>query len=101
MNKQKILNLLGIAQRARKITTGENLALQKIQNQQAQVVFLASDSGKATQKKFKDKCTNYNVKLSLDFTRTELSVAIGQARSIIVVTDSGFGSKFKSLLFSE
>lgn len=99
-NKQKVLNLLGLAQRARKTTTGENLVLKKIQKRQAQLVFLASDSGNATQKKFIDKCRSYDTPLSVNFTRAELSVAIGQARSIIAVTDSGFGKRLKSLLFS-
>lgn len=101
MNKLKILNLLGLAQRARKITTGENLVLDEIQKRRAQVVFLASDCGQATLKKFKDKCQSYHTVLSIDFTRSELSNAIGQERTIITVTDSGFGKKFKSLLFSK
>ena len=101
MNKKQVLNLLGLAQRARKITTGEDLVLRKIQKRQAQIVFLAADCGQTTQKKFSDKCQSYQVPLATNFTRAELSVAIGQVRSIIVVTDSGFGKKLKSLLFSE
>lgn len=101
MNKLKILNLLGLAQRARKLTTGEGLVLKQIQTQQAKVVFLASDCGQTTMKKFIDKCRSYHVALSTDFTRLELSNAIGQKRTVITVTDSGFGKKFKSLLFSE
>ncbi|WP_290033855.1 YlxQ-related RNA-binding protein [Ligilactobacillus cholophilus] len=101
MNKKRILNLLGLAQRARKNVTGEQLVLKQIQNKQAQIVFLASDSGKATQKKFIDKCNSYEIPLSMDFTRAELSVAIGQVRSSIAITDAGFGLKIKSLLFSK
>ena len=101
MNKKQVLNLLGLAQRARKLTTGEDPVLKKIQKGKSQIVFLASDSGQTTQKKFSDKCHSYQVPLVTDFTRTELSVAIGQVRSIIAVTDSGFGKKLKSLLFSE
>ncbi|MGX5377446.1 YlxQ-related RNA-binding protein [Ligilactobacillus sp. LYQ135] len=101
MNKAQVQNILGIARRARKITTGENLALKAIQKNQAQIVFLASDSGKATQKKFQDKCNYYQIPLSLAFTRLELSIAIGQSRSVIAVTDPGFGKKLKSLVFSK
>lgn len=101
MNKLKVLNLLGLAQRARKLTTGEGLVLDQIRKHQAKVVFLASDCGQSTLKRFNDKCQSYHTMISTDFTREELSNAIGQERTVITVTDSGFGKKFKSLLFSK
>lgn len=100
MNNKQVLNLLGLAQRARKTTTGEEFVLQRIRKRQAKIVFLASDAGTATQKKISDKCRSFGVPLSMVFTRAELSVAIGQVRSVIAVTGAGFGCKLKSLLFT-
>ena len=53
---------------------------------------------KECKKKITDKCNSYNVTCSLEFTRDELSAAIGSKRSIIAVTDAGFAKKFKQLL---
>ena len=55
MNKQKVLNLLGLAQRAGKLVTGEELVTKEIQAQKAKYVFVASDAGKHTLKKLQDR----------------------------------------------
>lgn len=97
-NKQKILNLLGLAQRARKVVTGTETVLKQVRAHQAVIVFVASDSAANTRKRFTDKCRSYDVSLTLDFTELELSSAIGQKRSVIAVTDKGFGRKMLELL---
>lgn len=96
-NRRKIVNLLGLAKRAGKVVTGEELVLKRVQSQQAKIVFLASDSGKNTLKKFTDKCHTYEIPLSTEFSRDELSVAIGQVRSVVCVVDNGFSKKLKQL----
>lgn len=97
-NKQKVLNLLGLAQRARKITTGTDMVLKQVRAQRVTVVFVASDCAENTRKRFNDKCRSYNVSLSQAFNELELSNAIGQKRSVIAVTDKGFGRKMLELL---
>ena len=49
-SEQQILNLLGLARRARQITAGEGLVLKSIRNHQAKLVFLATDAGHSTVK---------------------------------------------------
>ena len=45
MNKQKISNFLGLAQRAGRIISGEELVVKAIQDGKAKMVFLAHDAG--------------------------------------------------------
>ncbi|MCP0886026.1 YlxQ-related RNA-binding protein [Ligilactobacillus sp. WILCCON 0076] len=97
-NKQRILNLLGLARRASKIVTGEDMVLKQIRSQKVFLVFVANDAGPNTRKKFTDKCHSYNVTFSDVFTQAELSVAIGQKRSIVAVCDTGFSKKMRQLL---
>ncbi|EFU73666.1 YlxQ-related RNA-binding protein [Enterococcus italicus] len=98
MNKQKVLNLLGLATRARKIISGEDLTIQAIRSNKAQVVLLASDAGKNTQKKVKDKCSYYNVPVFDCYTAEELTNAIGKPRMVIGILDKGFASRIEELI---
>ncbi|MEY8442058.1 YlxQ-related RNA-binding protein [Lactobacillaceae bacterium 24-114] len=100
-NKKAILNLLGIARRAGQIKSGEGTVLQAVRNEKTNLVFLAKDAGAATKKKVMDKCNFYQVTLCQLFTKQELSQAIGQPRTIICITQSGFTRKFEELLTME
>ena len=80
--RQQILNLLGLARRAGQLVTGEGMVLTALQKDQVRIVLLASDAGQATIKKVTDKCQTHQVRVVNDFTRLEISQAIGQrARS--------------------
>ena len=46
MNKQQVANLLGLAQRAGRIISGEELVVKAIQEGKAKLVFLAHDAAK-------------------------------------------------------
>ena len=52
--KQACLNLLGLSRRASKQIAGEGLALAAIRNQTANLVFIASDAGPSSAKKYDD-----------------------------------------------
>lgn len=97
-NKRQTMNLLGMARRAQKVVSGEATVLKAIQTQSVRLVFLVQDAGSATSKKFNDKCAYYNVPLNQSFTKLELSQAIGQSRTVIGITQSGFARKFEELL---
>ncbi len=51
MNKQQALNLLGLAQRANRLTAGEGFVLAAIRDQSAKLVLVASDASANTRKK--------------------------------------------------
>lgn len=97
-SKEKKLNLLGLANRAGKITTGEDLVIKSMQHGKAKIVFVASDASSATIDKFDKKCFFYKVPCILDFDTDELSRAIGKPmRKIIALTDKGFCDAFKKI----
>ncbi len=84
--------------RAGKLVTGEELVVKEIRSQKAALVLIASDAGKNTQKKVKDKSTYYKVPCFDELTSTEISHAIGKPRMVIAVMDQGFGRKIKELI---
>ncbi|WP_311407018.1 L7Ae/L30e/S12e/Gadd45 family ribosomal protein [Liquorilactobacillus uvarum] len=97
-NKLKVLQLLGLARRAGKLTTGDENVLKKVRTQKTYFVFVASDCSEATLKKYTDKCQSYHITMNSSFTQVELSNAIGIQRKIVSVDDSGFSRKFTLLL---
>ena len=97
-NKQKLLNLLGLARRAGKLVTDEDMVLGSIRNSKASLVFFVNDGGASSMKKFTDKTTSYNVPFTTALTRQELADATGLARTVIAVADRGFAKKMREYL---
>ncbi len=97
MQKQAVLNLLGLARRASRLTTGDQLVLSAIRSGEAKLVFVASDAS-ANTRKFSDKSSYYQVPLVTMFSKMDLSQAIGSDRAMIAVTDAGFAKKMQELL---
>lgn len=99
MNKDKVLSLIGLCQRARLLVSGEEFSLDKIKNNQARLVFLAKDASQNTSKRILDKSKFYGVDVVQSFSSDELSNAIGKSnRKVIAIKDKGFADKMKSLL---
>ena len=99
MTNQAILQLLGLAARARKVISGEELVVNEVRHGKAKLVLLASDASANTSKKLTDKCTYYNVELHVFGDRYDLGHATGkEARVALAITDSGFAKKISSLL---
>ena len=98
MNDQKILQLLGLATRARMTTTGEEMSVSEVRNGNAKLIILSEDASDNTSKKLHDKCKSYDVEIRVFGTRFELGHAIGkEERVVIAITDSGFARKLISL----
>ena len=98
MNKQKLANLLGLAQRAGRIISGEELVVKAIQDKKAKLVFLSNDAAPNLTKKTTDKSHYYKVEVSTVFSTLELSTAVGKARKVLAITDAGFTKKMRSLM---
>jgi len=91
MNKQRVLGMLGFAQRAGHVVTGEPVVLSKIRNNKAILVFLASDAAINTTKRITDKAHFYHIQLETSFSTDELSQAVGKInRKVIAVCDRQF-----------
>ncbi|EJL39369.1 putative ribosomal protein YlxQ [Brevibacillus agri] len=95
----KAAQLLGIAMRARKIVTGEELVITAVRNGQARLVLLASDASDNTAKKVKDKCSYYGVSCVTTGDRYSLGHAIGKdGRVTVAVTDGKLAESIQRLL---
>lgn len=99
MIQQKWMSLLGLANRARKLISGEELVVKEIRSGKAKLILLAEDASKNTEKKISDKCAYYQVPLKRVENRSLLGQAIGkEARVVVAVLDEGFAKKLQTLL---
>ncbi|TCS82983.1 YlxQ family RNA-binding protein [Tepidibacillus fermentans] len=99
MNKfDKILSFLGLAAKARKIITGEELVVNAIQEQKVFFVLLSTDASENIKKKILNKCEYYQIPYRIQFSREQLGHAIGKtSRVVIGITDFGFSKKLQEL----
>ncbi|MDN6195021.1 MAG: ribosomal L7Ae/L30e/S12e/Gadd45 family protein [Atopostipes suicloacalis] len=97
-NKQKQLNLLGLALAAGKLESGSESVLVAIRNQSAKLVIIANDASSNTKKQFLNKCDYYKIPSQILFSSDEISSAIGKERTVCAFTDNGFAQSFKKLL---
>ncbi|MEK3935040.1 YlxQ family RNA-binding protein [Sporosarcina sp. FSL W7-1349] len=95
----QLFQMLGMAARARKIITGEELVVREVRSGNARLVIISKDASKNTMKKINDKCNSYNVEKHVYGTREELGHAIGkESRVVLALTDAGFAGKISGLL---
>jgi ribosomal protein L7Ae-like RNA K-turn-binding protein len=95
----KVAQMLGLAMRARKLISGEELVVQAVRNGQAKLVLLAADASANTAKRITDKCRHYGVACFTLGDRFELGRAIGKdARVTLAVADSSMAERIQQLL---
>lgn len=99
MNNNKVLSMLGLAERARKLASGEFATEKAIKSCEAFLVIVAEDASDNTKKMFLNMCAYYNVPILILGKKESLGHAIGkELRSSIAVLDSGFGKAITSLV---
>ncbi|OIJ13124.1 50S ribosomal protein L7 [Anaerobacillus alkalidiazotrophicus] len=99
MKQPQWFSLLGLATRARKLVTGEELVIKGIRKKNVYLVIVADDASLSTKKKIQDKCNFYNVPLKFTGNREMLGSAIGKHERVVVgVIDEGFATKLLSIL---
>lgn len=95
----KILQLLGLAMRAGKVVSGEEMVIEQVRTGRAEMVLLALDAAKNSEKKIMDKCMSYKVPLHRYGTRYDLGKAIGKGeRVVLAIIDPGFARSLEKLL---
>lgn len=99
MKENQWVSLLGLANRARKTISGEELTLKEIRNGKAKLILLSADASFNTAKKITDKCQSYGVPVKIVKSREMLGQAIGKdTRVVVAVLDAGFAKKLMTLL---
>ncbi|BDR60625.1 L7Ae/L30e/S12e/Gadd45 family ribosomal protein [Lactobacillus xylocopicola] len=94
-NRQKALNLLGLAERAGKLVSGLELVLLGLKAKKVKVVILANDSHADTSEKVTRLAKQNDIEIISNFTSSEISHAVGKQRKVVGLTDTGF---FKALV---
>jgi ribosomal protein L7Ae-like RNA K-turn-binding protein len=99
MGQKQALSLLGLANRARKVISGEELVVKEVKAGRAKLVLLSLDASPNTAKKIQDKCSFYNTQIKFIENREVLGSAIGKAeRVVLAILDDGFARKLAALL---
>ena len=93
------LSVLGLAQRAGKLVSGDEAVLKAIRRREAKLVVVAADASEGTAKKYRDKCHYYHIPLVQFGTKAELGHHTGKAeRVVIALTDDGFSELLRKKL---
>jgi ribosomal protein L7Ae-like RNA K-turn-binding protein len=99
MKQDRWMSLLGLANRARKIISGEELVIKEVRSGRAKLVLLSKDASTNTHKKVTDKCKTYHVPVRFVEDRYVLGHAIGkEARVVVALSDTGFADKLSEML---
>ena len=97
--QDRVLGMLGLAQRAGRLVSGEEMTINAVKDGSAMLVIVADDASENTKKLFTDKCGFYEVPLILYGTKDTLGRAIGKIeRSSLALNDKGFAEVVKKLL---
>lgn len=99
MNKLGILNLIGLANRASKLTIGARTTIEGIQNKKVTIVFVSSADNTDSLRQIINKCNYYNIPIVKDITTEEIRKIVGKPSvKIVGVTDKGIKELIEKLL---
>jgi ribosomal protein L7Ae-like RNA K-turn-binding protein len=99
MKEQKLISLLGLAQKAGKIASGELAVEKTVRSGKAQLVILAEDSSENTKKAYRDMARYYSIPIYELLSKEQLGICIGKMnRAALSVMDAGFAKAIKALL---
>lgn len=73
--------------------------MKAVRSGQALLLLVAEDASKATIKKYRDKCSYYQVPIAVCSNRADLGASIGKAERVAVaVIDNGFARMIRNCL---
>lgn len=91
LKQDKALSMLGLAQKAGKVVSGEFSTEKAVKSGKAFLVVVAADSSDNTKKMFEDMCRYYDVPIYYYSDKETLGHCIGkQFRASLAVIDEGF-----------
>ncbi len=100
--QDKVLSLLGLAQRAGKIKSGNFTVEQSVKGGKSLLVLVAADTSEASKKGIRDMCSFYQVECMEYSLKEDLGHALGKEyRSVLSLEDAGFAQKIKTILGEE
>lgn len=95
----KAFSLLGFAQRAGKLVSGEDGVQGALRKKNAYCLIIAEDSSENTLKKFMFLAEKYRVPVYIYGTKVQLGQAIGKSRrALVLIQDPGFAQAIQKIL---
>jgi len=98
MVKKQIFNLLGLAQRANKILSGENTIIAQKDLNNFYLMIIAQDASERTKRKFANKAQHNNLEFIFFGTKEELGLSLGKSpRTVLAISDKNFSQRIREL----
>ena len=82
---KKLLQFLGLCQRAGKLASGETGALSAVRDGSAELVIVAENASDNTKKKFSDSAAYYDKNIVIFGDKVELGRAIGKEEGLLLL----------------
>ncbi len=99
---EKILNLLGIARRAARLSLGNDAAIESLRKGRVHLILLAGDLSPKTAGGVEFAAREEGVAaVRIKATMDELSMALGKRTGVVAVNDPGFAKKLLALSADE
>lgn len=97
--EQRIMNLLSMAQRARRIVSGAFAVEQAMQGRKAELLIMAADAAEESKNKMITIADKYKVPYIEALDREMLGSCLGKEyRAAAAITDTGFAVQLKKLM---
>jgi ribosomal protein L7Ae-like RNA K-turn-binding protein len=91
MKQDRLLSLIGLAQKAGKVASGEFSTERSVKDGKAYCVIVAADASDNTKKNFTDMCSYYQIPVYFYGNKETIGRAIGKEfRASMAVNDEGF-----------
>ncbi|WP_371371216.1 L7Ae/L30e/S12e/Gadd45 family ribosomal protein [Sporomusa aerivorans] len=91
MNEQKVMSVLGLAQKAGKIVSGDFAVQGALKSGKAKVLIIAKDASDATKKEYQYQADSREIATYYALSKEQMGGAIGKAlRAAVAITDNGF-----------
>ena len=88
----KVINMFGLAKKAGRLITGEDMVLDTIRSGKAGIVIVVKDASDNTKKMFHDKCSYYHVPIFEYGSKSDFGHAS------MAIKDVNFAESIKKLL---
>lgn len=96
INKNRVLGLLGLAEKAGKVQSGEFSTEKAVKSGRAFLCLVSEEASENTKKLFRNMCTYYEVPYYEFGSKDELGHATGKAmRASLAVVDPGFSEAIR------
>jgi ribosomal protein L7Ae-like RNA K-turn-binding protein len=99
LNNEKLALLIGLAQKAGKIASGDFAVERAVKSKKAKLMLIATDASDGTKKGYQNLASFYNVMCYEALNKHILGTSIGKPqRAVLVFLDEGFSTTARKLL---